>query len=189
MILIIDNYDSFVYNLARYTALAGWDYDVVRNDQVSVDDIEDINPEALILSPGPCTPQEAGICVDAVRRLGGHIPILGVCLGHQCIGEAYGARTSRSNMPTHGKATAIKHDGTGLFHGLPSPLNVGRYHSLVVDHLSDTPLVISAQADTGEVMAFHHKDYPVCGVQFHPESILTDHGLEIIKNFKRIALS
>lgn len=187
MILVIDNYDSFVHNLARYCALAGWEYAVVRNDALTIDEIKAMSPEAIILSPGPCTPAQAGICVEVVKRLGSHTPILGVCLGHQAIGEAYGARTIPAKAPLHGKTTTIAHNGIGLFQDLPSPIQVGRYHSLITLIGEGSDLLITAQSTSGTIMAMEHKHYPVYGVQFHPESVLTEHGLAIIKNFAKIA--
>ncbi len=188
MILVIDNYDSFVHNLARHVALAGVNYQVVRNDALSIEDIAKCEPEAIILSPGPRTPKEAGICTEIIEKLGATIPVLGVCLGHQCIGEAYGGKTLKIGLPVHGKASTITHGGKGLFEGIPSPLNVGRYHSLVVDQpKEDSPLTVTAQTQDGIIMAVQHPTHPVYGVQFHPESILTEHGLALIKNFVAIA--
>ena len=188
MFLIIDNYDSFVYNLARYFVLAGVDCDVVRNDAITLDEIATIAPEALILSPGPCAPADAGVCVEAVRRFGAEIPILGVCLGHQAIGEAYSGETVQSDAPMHGQASQIHHNGAGIFAGVPSPCAVGRYHSLVTRLPADSPLeVTAAMNDEGIIMGMQHAAQPVYGVQFHPESILTDHGHVFIENFVRIA--
>lgn len=188
MILVIDNYDSFVYNLARYFALAGWDICVMRNDAISLNEIEKLAPRAIVISPGPCTPAEAGICIDSVKRFGDSIPILGVCLGHQCIGEAYSAKTARAKKPMHGKATLIEHDGRDLFSGLPSPMPGGRYHSLIVEPEKNSPLRVTAKTSDGEIMALRHETYPVYGVQFHPESVLTPHGQKIIDNFTALAL-
>lgn len=187
MFLVIDNYDSFVHNLARYIALAGAEYTVVRNDAITIDEIKDMNPEGIILSPGPCTPAEAGICVDAVKEFGKTTPILGVCLGHQAIGEAYAGETLQSDTPIHGKSSTITHDGTGLFKGIPSPLEVGRYHSLITKLDAASRLEVTATLDDDTVMAMQHKTHPVYGVQFHPESILTQEGLSIMKNFVQIA--
>lgn len=187
MLLVIDNYDSFVHNLARYCTLAGWDCRVARNDALGLEDIAAMNPQAIVLSPGPCTPKEAGICVEAVRAFGARIPILGVCLGHQCIGEAYGAATTRAPLPVHGRASAITHDGTGLFESLPSPMPAGRYHSLRVALPESGPLKITARAQD-EIMAIAHETQPVYGVQFHPESVLTPHGQALIGNFTAIAM-
>lgn len=187
MILVIDNYDSFAHNLARYVELTGFETKVVRNDEISVDEIAKYNPQAIILSPGPCTPKDAGICIETIKQYGPTTPILGVCLGHQCIGEAFGAKTVRSE-PMHGKATTIHHDGTALFENLPSPMNVGRYHSLRTDKEETSPLITTATSCDGMMMAMKHKDYPIYGVQFHPESVLTPHGLSLMKNFSAIAL-
>jgi para-aminobenzoate synthetase component 2 len=183
MFLLIDNYDSFVHNLARYFELAGVKTKVVRNDEITISEIRNLAPEALILSPGPCTPKEAGICVEAIKQLGAEMPMLGVCLGHQCIGEAYGHSVTRAFVPMHGKASLIRHESEGIFKGLPSPFFVGRYHSLIVQPDENSPLTITAKNDQNEIMAMTHKDYPVYGVQFHPESVITEHGLPMIKNF------
>lgn len=188
MFLVIDNYDSFVHNLARYFELAGVEVALARNDALDVEDIKSLNPEGLILSPGPCSPKEAGICVEAVKALGHEMPVLGVCLGHQCIGEAYGAMVLRAAEPVHGKARRIIHDGGGIFAGLPSPMKVGRYHSLVVGLTPQCPLEITARAENGgEIMALRHPLHPVHGAQFHPESILTEHGLAMVENFIALA--
>ena len=188
MILVIDNYDSFVYNLARYFALAGWETRVRRNDALTIQDIAAMNPQAIAMSPGPCTPAEAGICIDIVKTFGASIPMLGVCLGHQCIGEAYGAKTTRAEKPVHGKASTIMHDGEDLFAGLPSPMQGGRYHSLIVEPGENSPLCVTAKTSNGEIMALRHETRPVYGVQFHPESVLTPHGQKIIDNFTALAL-
>ena len=184
MILVIDNYDSFVHNLARYLRELGWATRVVRNDEVSLDQIAELNPSHLVLSPGPCTPDQAGLSVEVVRRFGPTVPILGVCLGHQCIGQAYGGRVVRARRPMHGKVSRIRHDGRGLFDGLPNPLRATRYHSLVVSR-SDLPaaLVATAESDEGEIMALRHRSHPVFGVQFHPEAILTEEGYALLGNF------
>lgn len=187
MILVIDNYDSFVHNLARYFGLAGHDYIVKRNNEITLDDIAKMNPSAIAISPGPCTPAEAGISVDAIKRFGASTPILGVCLGHQCIGEAYGGQTIHAKTPMHGKADIITHNKAALFKGLPSPMSVGRYHSLISLIGENSALLTTAQSDDGTIMAMEHKRHPVYGVQFHPESVLTEHGLNIIKNFCAIA--
>lgn len=187
MILVIDNYDSFVYNLARYFGLTGQKYTVVRNNEISVDEIYTMDPDAIVISPGPCSPKEAGISVELIRKMGQSTPILGVCLGHQCIGEAYGGQTIRAAKPVHGKSSIIEHNGKDLFAGLPAALEVGRYHSLITKLPSETPLNITARTADGEIMAMQHKTHPVYGVQFHPESILTKHGLEMIWNFTSIA--
>ena len=183
MFLVIDNYDSFVHNLARYISLAGAENGVIRNDQISIDQIKDLNPEGIILSPGPCTPSEAGICIDAVKAFDATTPILGVCLGHQAIGEAYGGKTVQSDKPIHGKSATITHNNAALFDGLPNPLEVGRYHSLITELPQNSDLEITATLPDNTIMAIQHKTHPVYGVQFHPESILTQGGLKIIKNF------
>lgn len=185
MILLIDNYDSFVYNLARYLEELHQQTKVVRNDALSLNDIKSMAPSAIILSPGPCGPTEAGICLELVQQFQGEIPILGVCLGHQVIAQAFGGRVRRSRQPMHGKASLINHDGNGLFAGLESPIQVGRYHSLSVE--VDDRFQICATSPDDEIMAIAHKDLPVWGVQFHPESILTDHGHDILKNFLKMA--
>jgi len=187
MFLVIDNYDSFVHNLARYVSLSGVEGGVVRNDMITIDQIKELNPEALILSPGPCSPSEAGICIEVVKEFGATTPILGVCLGHQAINEAYGGTTRQSNAPIHGKASTITHNQTGVFDGIPSPLNVGRYHSLISEIPNESPLEVTATLSDDTIMAMQHKSHPVYGVQFHPESILTRHGLNIVQNFVNIA--
>ena len=187
MFLVIDNYDSFVHNLARYFELAGVKTRVERNDTLSIDDIRALEPKALILSPGPCTPKDAGICIEAVKEFGAELPILGVCLGHQAIGEAYGAETLRTDKPVHGKATEITHNGKGLFKTLPSPMQVGRYHSLIVEPPKAFRLETTAQTDENEIMAMQHPSHPVYGVQFHPESVLTQHGQKLVQNFVDLA--
>ena len=183
MILLIDNYDSFVYNLARYVGRLGRERAVVRNDAITLPEIRALNPEAVILSPGPRGPEEAGLCNDIIRDLHQAVPILGVCLGHQCIGAVFGAHVGRAPRPVHGKASVIHHDGSGLFMGLPAPLNAARYHSLIVSLPAEGPLRATAHDDNGLVMAMQHETSPVYGVQFHPESILTDYGLDILRNF------
>lgn len=187
MILLIDNYDSFVYNLARYVGRLGRTRHVVRNDAVTPDDIAAMAPAAIILSPGPCGPAEAGICNDVIRRYSGTIPILGVCLGHQCIGDAFGATVTRAPQPVHGKTGTITHDGTGVFAGLPSPLDVARYHSLIVTNVEGTPLRVTARHDDGIVMGLAHESHPTHGVQFHPESVLTPRGMDMMANFIALA--
>ncbi len=188
MILLIDNYDSFVHNLARHVGMLGRERRVVRNDAITIDDIAQYPPDAIILSPGPGTPSEAGICNDIIRAFGSRIPILGVCLGHQCIGEVYGGRIMRAPEPVHGRASSIDHNADGIFMGLPNPLSVGRYHSLIVHTSANVPLEITAQTEEDRiVMAFRHKAHPVYGIQFHPESCLTEHGIDILRNFMSIA--
>lgn len=183
MILIIDNYDSFVYNLARYVGKLGLKHDVRRNDKITIETIEKCDFDAIIISPGPATPQKAGISIELIQRLGHKIPILGVCLGHQAIGEAYGGKTIYAKKPIHGKSSTITHDGSTLFKNIPTPMNVGRYHSLITNIAQNSPLNITAHSDTDEIMALQHKTHPVFGVQFHPESILTKQGGNIIENF------
>jgi para-aminobenzoate synthetase component II len=184
MILLIDNYDSFVHNLARYLRELGWPTQVVRNDAATTDDIAAMKPSHIVISPGPCTPNEAGISVATVRRFGPSIPILGVCLGHQSIGQAFGGRVVRARRPMHGKTSPIRHNGGGVFAGLPNPLQATRYHSLVVAK-EDLPeeLVITAESDQGEIMALAHRRYPMVGLQFHPEAVLTEHGYDLLRNF------
>lgn len=182
MIVMIDNYDSFVHNLARYLVRLGADVRVIRNDALSLADLQALAPQAIVLSPGPCGPDQAGLCLDIVRDFHAHIPILGVCLGHQVIAQAFGGTVSRSPLPTHGKASLVYHNDCDLFKNLPNPLQVGRYHSLSVT-LTGTPLQATAHTDTGEVMALRHPDYPLFGVQFHPESILTEQGDQLLANF------
>ena len=186
MILLIDNYDSFVHNLARYVRELGSDAVVLRNDAVTLGEIETLAPSHIIISPGPCTPAEAGISTAVVRRLGPTTPILGVCLGHQCIGAAYGAAIVRAREPRHGRTSPILHDGTGLFAGLPSPLAGTRYHSLAIAREGMPPdLRVTATAPDGEVMGVRHATHPVHGVQFHPESVLSEHGYAMIERFLR----
>ncbi|MEQ1890787.1 MAG: aminodeoxychorismate/anthranilate synthase component II [Alphaproteobacteria bacterium] len=188
MILLIDNYDSFVHNLARYVGEIGFQRRVVRNDAITIDEIRDLAPQAIVLSPGPCGPQQAGCSLEVVRCLGSNIPMLGVCLGHQVIAEAFGGVVRRARQPRHGKASAISHDGTGIFAGLPNPLQAGRYHSLAVDVSADGLLAVTARAEDGEIMALAHRSLPLFGVQFHPESILTEAGHDLLKNFMQIAI-
>ncbi|HEY7896217.1 MAG TPA: aminodeoxychorismate/anthranilate synthase component II [Gemmatimonadaceae bacterium] len=186
MILLIDNYDSFVYNLARYVRELGHEPVVRRNDALSLDDIAALAPERIIVSPGPCSPSEAGISTDVIRRFGASIPILGVCLGHQCIGAAYGAEIVRARSPMHGKTSRIHHDGGGVFAGLPSPFIATRYHSLVIAPASlPEALRVTATSDDGEIMAVEHREHAVVGVQFHPESALTEHGYRLLDRFLR----
>jgi len=187
MILLIDNYDSFVHNLARYVRELGGDAVVVRNDEISVQGVEELSPSHIIISPGPCSPAEAGISTELVQRLGPTTPILGVCLGHQCIGAAYGSPILRAGRPVHGRTSFIDHDGTSVFAGLPSPIEVTRYHSLVIPP-GDVPpaLRVTARArDDGEIMAVEHREYPVVGVQFHPESAATQYGYAMLDRFLR----
>ena len=187
LILLIDNYDSFVYNLARYVRELGEDAQVRRNDELTLDDVARLAPSHIILSPGPCTPAESGISIELVRRFGPEIPILGVCLGHQCIGAAYGGEIVRATRPMHGKTSAVVHDGSAVFYGLPSPLRVTRYHSLVIAPASvpTTLRVIATARDDGEIMAVAHRTHPVVGVQFHPESAATEYGYAMLDRFLR----
>lgn len=188
MILIIDNYDSFTYNLYQYVGEIYEDILVKRNDEITLEEIDKLKPEGIILSPGPGVPQNAGICVEAIKTFQGKVPILGICLGHQAIGYAYGGSVVRAKNIMHGKTSNIKHDGTGLFKGVKSPLEVMRYHSLVVDKEAfPKELVITAESlDDGVVMALKHRDYEVYGLQFHPESIKTEDGKIMIKNFLEV---
>jgi anthranilate synthase/aminodeoxychorismate synthase-like glutamine amidotransferase len=184
LILLIDNYDSFVYNLARYVRELGETPLVRRHDAVAVEDILGLAPSHIIISPGPCSPKEAGISTDVVRRIGAQIPILGVCLGHQCIGAAYGGEIVRAGLPMHGKTSRIHHSGIGLFSGLPNPFLATRYHSLVIAPASVPPsLEVTATSEDGEIMAVRHVEHSVYGVQFHPESVLTEHGYRILDHF------
>ena len=184
MILVIDNYDSFTYNLVQYLGELGWEPVVYRNDRITLEQVQDMAPSHIIISPGPCTPLEAGISNDVVRHFRGKIPILGVCLGHQCIGHVYGGIIQRAIVPVHGKTSPIYHDGDTVFKGLPSPLVGGRYHSLVVGVESmPASLEISARTEEGEIMGMRNRDDVVEGIQFHPESILTEKGYDILANF------
>jgi anthranilate synthase/aminodeoxychorismate synthase-like glutamine amidotransferase len=184
MILLLDNYDSFVYNLARYVRELGELPAVHRHDELTVEQVAAMAPSHIIISPGPCSPAEAGISTEVVRRLGDRIPVLGVCLGHQCIGAAYGGEIVRADQPMHGKTSTIHHTGAGLFHGLPNPFRATRYHSLVIAPASVPPeLEIIASSEDGEIMAVQHRRHPVHGVQFHPESVLTEHGYRLIDHF------
>jgi len=184
MILFIDNYDSFVYNLARYVSELGFEKRVVRNDALSLDEIAELKPSHIIISPGPCTPNEAGISLEVIRHFGSSVPILGVCLGHQAIGQAYGARIVAAKRPMHGKLSLIEHAEKALFSGIEVPLAVARYHSLVVSE-QDFPaeLEITARCEWGEIMGLKHREHPVYGLQFHPESILTSKGHALLENF------
>jgi len=184
MILLIDNYDSFVYNLARYVRELGETPVVRRHDAVTLDEIDGLAPSHIIISPGPCSPKEAGVSNDVVRRFGPTIPILGVCLGHQCIGAAYGGEIVRAARPMHGKTSQIHHQGTGIFTGLPNPFLATRYHSLVIAPGSLPPeLRVIATSEDGEIMAVEHREHPVIGLQFHPESVLTEHGYRLLARF------
>lgn len=183
MILIVDNYDSFVFNVARYFEELGARPHVLRNDAVDGETVTALGARAIVLSPGPCAPQDAGASLDLVRLFSGKLPLLGICLGHQCIGEAFGGRTVHARTPMHGRASAIEHDGTGLFAQLPRPFIAGRYHSLIVELGEEGPLEVTARSGDGEIMALAHRHHPTFGVQFHPESILTPQGHDIIRAF------
>jgi para-aminobenzoate synthetase component 2 len=184
MILVIDNYDSFTYNLVQYLGELGEDIVVRRNDEVDLPGIEALRPQRILLSPGPCTPNEAGICLSLIDHFKGKIPILGVCLGHQAIGQAFGGEVVRAQRLMHGKTSPVYHDGKTIFSGIPSPFTATRYHSLIVrrETLPDC-LEISAETAEGEIMGLRHKEYDIEGVQFHPESIITEHGLQLLRNF------
>jgi anthranilate synthase component 2 len=190
MILVIDNYDSFTYNLVQYLGELGTDPVVRRNDAITVDEIGALAPSAIVLSPGPGTPKDAGVSVETIRRWGSSIPTLGVCLGHQAIGEAYGGLVVRAERVMHGKTSLVQHDGTGVFAGLPSPLDVMRYHSLIVERRSLPPcldVVAVALDNDAEIHAVKHREHPVYGVQFHPESIMTEHGKDLLENFLELS--
>ncbi|HAB99232.1 MAG TPA: aminodeoxychorismate/anthranilate synthase component II [Parachlamydiales bacterium] len=182
MLLIIDNYDSFTYNLYQAIAVYDSEVKVVRNDELTVEEIRLLQPKAIVISPGPGRPQAAGVCIEVIEKLGPNIPIFGVCLGHQAIGAAFGAEIVQSPGTMHGKQSLIFHHRRELFKGMPLPFKAGRYHSLVVQQLPDE-LVVDAEDPEGLIMAMHHRDYPIYGVQFHPESILTPEGMKIIENF------
>ena len=181
---MIDNYDSFTYNLVQYLEKLNETVIVKRNDKITLDEIAAMAPSMIVLSPGPCTPNESGICLDVVHRFKGEIPILGICLGHQIIGQAFGCKIIKALEPVHGKVHAISHDNSGVFDGLANPLKVTRYHSLVVEN-QEIPgfFEITARTDQNEIMGMRHKDYPIEGVQFHPEAILTEMGMELLDNF------
>ncbi len=185
MILVIDNFDSFVHNLARYLRNLGQDVVVLRNDAVTPGDIERLAPQAIILSPGPCTPDASGCCLEVVRRFEMRVPMLGVCLGHQIIAQALGAKIRRVARPIHGRASWVKHDGRGIFHLAPNPLAAARYHSLVVEEASLPECLEASAWCDGLLMGFRHRNFPLVGVQFHPESILTEHGYLLLANFLR----
>ena len=188
MLLMIDNYDSFTYNLVQYLGELGEDVSVFRNDEVTLEQIEALHPSRIVISPGPCTPNEAGISVPLIKRFAGKLPILGVCLGHQSIGQAFGGKIVHAGQLMHGKTSDIRHKDAGVFHGLPNPLTATRYHSLVIDKKSvPACLEVTAWTDDGEIMGVRHRDLPVEGVQFHPESILTEKGHELLANFLRTA--
>ncbi len=188
MFLLIDNYDSFTYNLFHYLGEIGVEVEVHRNDQITAEQALARTPQALVLSPGPCDPDRAGICLELIRKAAGRIPLLGVCLGHQCIGQAFGGRVVRAPRPMHGKVSAIRHHGTDIFAGLPSPFAANRYHSLMVarDGLPDC-LAVTAESEDGVIQGLAHRSLAVYGVQFHPESIATEHGHALLRNFLDIA--
>jgi anthranilate synthase component 2 len=185
MVLVLDNRDSFVYNLARYVRELGGEVVIRRSDEMTLDEVDALAPSHIVISPGPCTPAEAGISTEVVRRFGATTPVLGVCLGHQCIGAAYGGDVVRAGYPMHGKTSLVSHDGTGIFAGLTSPLRVARYHSLVIEPATMPPdlRVLAVADDDGSVMAFAHREHPVTGVQFHPESAATEHGYAMVARF------
>lgn len=187
MVLVIDNYDSFTYNLVQYLGEMQVDLQVHRNDQISLKEISGLRPERILISPGPCSPKESGLSNDIIKTFGPKVPLLGVCLGHQCIGHTFGADVVVNYRMMHGKTSPIKHNGKDLFQGMPNPFLATRYHSLVIkrDTMPDF-LEVTAETDEGEVMGLKHRDYPIWGVQFHPESILTEHGREILRNFLRL---
>lgn len=188
MILVIDNYDSFTYNLVQYLGILAQDVRVVRNDRMNIEQIRTLNPDKIVLSPGPGRPEEAGITVEVVRQLGSHVPILGVCLGHQAICYAYGGTVLPAVRLMHGKDDQIYHDGQGIFSGIPQGFRGARYHSLAVDVEGVPELQVNATSDDGTVMAISHRRHPVFGIQFHPESILTENGLDILGNFLRLGV-
>ena len=184
MLLIIDNYDSFTYNLVQYFGELGAEPVVKRNDEITLAEIDALKPEAIVISPGPCTPKEAGISNDVIREIGPRLPVLGVCLGHQCIGHVFGATVVRAGRLMHGKTSPILHDNENVFAGLPSPFEATRYHSLIIDPPTvPDSLVVNARTAEKEIMGVRHREFPIHGVQFHPESILTRHGKELLKNF------
>ncbi len=187
-VALIDNYDSFTFNLVHYLGELGADVSVWRNDEIGVGDVLEARPDAIVLSPGPCTPNEAGICLDLVRAASDTTPILGVCLGHQAIGQAFGGEVVRAPQPLHGKTSRISHNAKGLFRGLNGPFEATRYHSLIIDRATrPEALEVSAETDDGLIMAVEHREKPVFGVQFHPESIASEHGRDILRNFLELA--
>jgi para-aminobenzoate synthetase component 2 len=187
MILVIDNYDSFTYNLVQYLGELKVEMEIHRNDQISIDQVRALNPERILISPGPCSPRESGLSNEIIRTFGPKIPLLGVCLGHQCIGHTFGGNVIVNYRMMHGKTSLIKHNGKDLFDGMPNPFAATRYHSLVIqsDTIPDC-LEVTAKTDEGEIMGVKHKEYPIWGVQFHPESILTENGRQILKNFLKL---
>ncbi len=184
MILVIDNYDSFTYNLVQYMGVLGAELQVKRNDETSIAEIESLAPEKILISPGPCSPAEAGISCEVIKHFAGKLPLFGVCLGHQCIGHVFGGRVIRAERLMHGKTSPITHDGAGVFAGMPSPFEATRYHSLIVERESlPECLRITAETEQGEIMGLEHRELPVYGVQFHPESVLTEDGMRMMQNF------
>ena len=184
MILLIDNYDSFTYNLLHYVAVKGQEVVVKRNDELTADEALQLNPKGIILSPGPCDPDKAGICLELIKKAAGKVPLLGVCLGHQAIGQAFGGKVIRGDKPMHGKVSDVAHTNKGIFKGLPTPFKATRYHSLIVERKSlPTDLEITAETADGTIMGLQHKKYSIHGVQFHPESIASEHGHQLIQNF------
>jgi anthranilate synthase component 2 len=184
MLLMIDNYDSFTYNLVQYLGELGQEVKVLRNDEMGADEVERLGPERIVLSPGPCTPNEAGISLELIRRFAGRVPILGVCLGHQAIGQAFGGRIVHAKTLMHGKVSEIRHGGQGVFRDLPAPFRATRYHSLAIERAScPRDLEVTAWTDDGEIMGVRHREFAIEGVQFHPESILTEHGHALLGNF------
>ena len=189
MLLMIDNYDSFTYNLVQYFFELGQDVEVYRNDEISLEGIKNRSPKYIVISPGPCTPKEAGISVEVIRTMKSEIPILGVCLGHQCIGSAFGSRIIPAKELMHGKLSSIKHNGTGIFSNIPDEFTATRYHSLVIEEETmSSELIVNARTEDGTIMAIQHQNLPVVGLQFHPESISTDHGIKMLSNFLEIRL-
>ena len=187
MLLMIDNYDSFTYNLVQYFFELGQDVEVYRNDEISLEDIKNKSHKYIVISPGPCTPKEAGISVEVIRTMKSEIPILGVCLGHQCIGSAFGSRIIPAKELMHGKLSSIKHNGTGIFSNIPDEFTATRYHSLVIEEETmGSELIVNARTEDGTIMAIQHQSLPVVGLQFHPESISTDHGIKMLSNFLEI---
>ncbi|MCX7570964.1 aminodeoxychorismate/anthranilate synthase component II [Tumebacillus sp. DT12] len=184
MIVVIDNYDSFTYNIVQYLRELDASVHVTRNDKITIEELEELRPTHLLISPGPCTPNEAGISMEAIRHFAGRIPVLGVCLGHQAIGQVFGGQVVKAEKMMHGKTSKLQHDGNGLFEGVPSPFTATRYHSLIVEPKSlPDCFEVTAKSEDGEIMAMRHKELDVVGVQFHPESILTEGGLTILANF------
>ena len=188
MFVLIDNYDSFTYNLYHYLGELGAAFEVHRNDQISVQEIKEKHPQGIVISPGPCDPDRAGICLELIDDLAGELPILGVCLGHQAIGQAFGGKVVRADRPMHGKTSAVSHSGAGVFAGLPSPITSTRYHSLTLDRESfPDSLEITAETEDGTIMGIRHPELPIFGVQFHPESIASEHGHDLLRNFLKLS--